>query len=670
MAVTRWGIIGPGTIAHNFADGLQATPFGELVAIASRDETRLEKFGERYTINTDRRYADYASLVNDSAIDAIYIATLHPWHAEHAILALRAGKAVLCEKPAGMTASQVVAVTEVAGQEGQFFMEALMYRSHPQIARVLEIISSGELGDVQQITAAFGFQAGFNAGSRLYDKALGGGGILDVGCYPVSFARLIAGAAIGLTFDNPKLLKAVGRLGKSGVDEIAYATLTFASGITAVCSSAITFNFENSATVVGSKGRLVLPDPWMPGRDARPSTASLMVMTAADVRCETITRDEHLFTFEAEVASRAIQAGKQQADSPAMSWADSIGNAEALDRWRHEIGYQVLTENHSTNRVLPGVMPAKAMVMPTISLPGVKLPVSKLMLGCDNRDTLADGAIVWDAWMEAGGNAFDTAHIYNAGLNEQVLGDWIRNRGVADSIVVTAKGAHTPNCTPAAIEKQLDESLSRLGLEQVPIYLLHRDNPAVPVGEFIDALNRLHNAGRIGVFGGSNWTVERFLEANAYAASNGLQPMRLLNNNLSLAVMEKPVWPGCISSSSLATRRVLQEQAVVHFSWSSQARGFFLAEQLRHRLPADTSPETCFGSKNNSERRRRAEALGAERGVTANAIALAWVLTQPFPSFALVGSRSPGEIVSSLPALHITLDDSERAWLNLEQEKH
>jgi aryl-alcohol dehydrogenase-like predicted oxidoreductase len=121
-----------------------------------------------------------------------------------------------------------------------------------------------------------------------------------------------------------------------------------------------------------------------------------------------------------------------------------------------------------------------------------------------------------------------------------------------------------------------------------------------------------------------------------------------------------------VTSNDPATLAFLRERGAVHLSWSSQARGYFLPEELRNRLPADTAPETCFGSKANAERRRRAEELAERRGVSANNVALAWVLAQPFPSLALIGPRSAGEIASTLPALSVALSPEEVAWLNLE----
>jgi predicted dehydrogenase/aryl-alcohol dehydrogenase-like predicted oxidoreductase len=669
MTQTRWGIIGPGAIAHNFADGLAESRSGVLTAIASRDAGRRKDFGDQDKIPAAKRYSDYAALAADPDIDAVYISTPHPWHAELSIMAMRAGKAVVCEKPAGMNAAEVTAMTEVAAQQGVFFMEAFMYRCHPQIARMLAIIASGEIGRVQHIRTAFGFGAKREPKSRLFDPALGGGGILDVGGYPVSLARLAAGAAIGKPFDDPVTVKGSGILGATGVDEVAYGLLGFASGVTAEIACATTRAMDNSATIIGDKGRIELADPWVPGRNAGPSDTTITVTVGDKRRVEQLRHPEHLFTFEAELASRAIADRKLEAGAPAMSHADSLGNARAQDRWRQELGYVTFAETPKTNRRLAGVMPKGLPKIPQQRIDGLAQPVSKLILGCDNQNDIGGGAIVWDAWMEAGGNAFDTGFVYGGGLHEKVLGSWIAARGLAKDVVVIAKGAHTPYCTPRAIGAQLDISLDRLGLDHAPIYIMHRDNPDVPVGEFVDALNRLHKDGKIGVFGGSNWSVARFNEAAAYAAKHQLKPLTILNNNLSLAVMEKPVWAGCITSNTPDTLKTLREGKTAHFSWSSQARGYFLPEALRNRLPADTAPETCFGSVANAERRGRAETLAQKYGVSPHNVATAWVLAQSFPSFALVGARTAGEIATTLPGLGVSLTREETLWLNLEGER-
>ena len=166
--------------------------------------------------------------------------------------------------------------------------------------------------------------------------------------------------------------------------------------------------------------------------------------------------------------------------------------------------------------------------------------------------------------------------------------------------------------------------------------------------------------------GGSNWTPERLREARDYALRHDKVLMSVLNNNLSLAVMQKPVWPGCISSNDGSSLEWLAQEQITHFSWSSQARGYFLDEALRGRLPHSTSPQRCFDSPENQERRARATTLASRLGVSANDVALAWVLHQAFPSFALIGPRSAGELVSTIKALGISLEASDVSWLNLE----
>ena len=409
-----------------------------------------------------------------------------------------------------------------------------------------------------------------------------------------------------------------------------------------------------------------IDDPWVPGRNKGPSTTALHITAGAETRTETLGDARMLFAFEAEAISAAIAGGLTQAPHPAMSHADSIGNNATLDRWRAEVGY--VTQNE---RAVPGVLrhvlPKGLPKMPMARIPGLDREISQLVMGCDNRNTVAEGAIIWDAWAEAGGNAFDTAHIYGGGQHEKVLGQWMAARGVARDMVVIAKGAHSPYCLPDAIGMQLAVSLDRLGISHAPVYIMHRDNPAVPVGEFVDVLNAQVRAGRIGVFGGSNWTPARIAQANSYAAANGLQGFSILNNNLSLAVMEKPVWGGCVTSNTPEMLAFLRAGGVTHVSWSSQARGYFLPEALRGRLPADTAPETCFGSPANAERRKRAETLAGKYGVSAHNIATAWVLSQPFPSFALIGPRSVGEIATTMPgALRLAADEVH--WLNLERD--
>jgi len=298
-------------------------------------------------------------------------------------------------------------------------------------------------------------------------------------------------------------------------------------------------------------------------------------------------------------------------------------------------------------------------------LPDLDKDISRLILGCDNKMTTDDGAALWDAFVEAGGTAFDTAFVYGAGRCEEALGGWIKNRGIADDIAVIVKGAHTPFCDPDDLVWQLQSSLERLTLRAADIYIMRRDNLDVPVSEFIDVLDAEAESGMIRCFGASNWSVERFQAANDYAAANGKHGFCVLNNNLSLAHMVRPVWPGCISSSDAATLAYLAETNTAHFSWSAQARGYFYETGEASPLPEGTEPEACFDSSGNRERRRRAQELAAELGVAASHIATAYVLNQPFPSYAVIGPRTIVELEDTAAAADLALTPAQLAWLDL-----
>src|SRR5581483_4245678 len=215
-----WGIIGTGRIAGIFAQGLAESKTGTLLAVGSRSQAAADTFGE--TWQAPRRYGSYEQLLADKDVEAVYIATPHPWHAEWAIKAAEAGKHILCEKPLALNFPEAMAIVEAARRNDVFLMEAFMYRCHPQTAKLIELIRSGAIGQVRVIQASFSFHSHFSPESRLLNNALGGGGILDVGCYCASMVRLIAGVATGKDFADPIKVTGGGHVGEiSRVDEYA-----------------------------------------------------------------------------------------------------------------------------------------------------------------------------------------------------------------------------------------------------------------------------------------------------------------------------------------------------------------------------------------------------------------------------------------------------------------
>jgi len=497
-----------------------------------------------------------------------------------------------------------------------------------------------------------------------------------VGCYPVSMARLIAGVARNLPFAEPTELQAMGQLYQSAsgpVDEWATATMRFPGNIVAQLSTAVRFEQEESLRIGGSKGALVVPKPWYgAGAEAGESRIELYVDEAL-AQTWTISTDRGLYAYEADVFAQAVQAGA--VPHPAMSPADSLGNLAVMDRWRQAIGlsYPKEAEAAMQGRLSLAGLPIgrRADAQMTYGhVPGLEgKQVSRLIMGVDNQETLPHAAALFDDYIERGGNTFDTAWVYDfeGGHSEAILGQWLKARGIRDEIVLIAKGAHTPNCTPEGMRRELAESLERLQTDHADLYILHRDNPEVPVAEFVEALNEQRKLGRFQAFGGSNWSLERVMEANAYAASKGLQGFSLLNNQLSLARMQAPIWRGCVSAGDPASRQLLAEQGLALFAWSSQARGFF-TDRAGPELGEDEELVRCWYSAANFERRARAQQLAAEKGVQAINIALAWVLGQQFPAFSLIGPRSIAETASSMRGLTVQLTPDEMAWLDLAEQ--
>ena len=300
-------------------------------------------------------------------------------------------------------------------------------------------------------------------------------------------------------------------------------------------------------------------------------------------------------------------------------------------------------------------------MIPLGAIDGVDTPMSRVVLGTmvtEEPDALDLGLAIFDAFHEQGGTAFDTAHKYGAGLCDAALGLWLETRGGRDDCVVIGKGAHTPDCDPDSLTRQLHESLDRLRTDHLDVYLLHRDHLEVPIGECGDVLDEHHRAGRIHAFGGSNWTAARIDEANAYAEEHGLVPMTVLSNQLSLARMIHPTFPGTISAGDPELRRWLDERGIANIAWSSQAAGFFSG------LTPDGPLGHAWFDDDNLERRRRAEQLAAELDTQPVTVALAWVLQQR-NVFPIIGPRQMTELHSSLAALDVGLSAEQEAWLDL-----
>ena len=316
------------------------------------------------------------------------------------------------------------------------------------------------------------------------------------------------------------------------------------------------------------------------------------------------------------------------------------------------------------------------------SVPGIDKPVSRLVQGTVMLDPgKPDEALaLLDAVFEAGCTAFDTAHVYGGGNCERLFGRWVNDRDIRREVVLLDKGAHhdaeRQRVTPADITADLHESLERLQFDSIDLYMLHRDNPVLPVGPIVEVLNEHCSKGLIGAFGGSNWSHERLQEADEYAEAHGLTPFVAASPNYSLAEMVIEPWENCVAiggPAKAAARQWYQTHHMPIFAWSSLAAGFMTGrtcEQIEAMGPGSSDPAVrCFGSEANLERLRRAGALATRAGLTVPQIALGFLFSQPLEVFALVGCESGAQFRENAKALGVRLTPNELEWLDLQRDE-
>lgn len=316
----RWGILGTGNIAHQFARGLADTPDAELVAVGSRSTETAGKFGDEFDI--PRRHASYEDLAADADVDAVYVSTPHPMHKDNSILLLEQGKAVLCEKPFTINAGQAQAVVDVARQRDVFLMEAMWTRYVPAVVRARELIAEGAIGDVRMIQADFGFRAGINPEARLFNPALGGGALLDVGIYSISMASMVLGP-------NPTEVHSTAQIGETGVDEQSAFLLKYPGGELAVLSCAVRTGTAVEARIFGTDGSITLHSPFF-------KCGALTVKRGGDEQHIDLPLEGNGYNYEAAEVGRCLRAGLKQ--SEVMPLDESLALMRLLDSIRSQWG--------------------------------------------------------------------------------------------------------------------------------------------------------------------------------------------------------------------------------------------------------------------------------------------------------------------------------------------
>jgi predicted dehydrogenase len=327
----RWGILSTGMIARTFAKAVLQSRSGKLHAVGSRTAEHARTFASEFKI--PNAYGTYEELLGDKSVEAVYVATPHPFHMEWTLAAMRAGKHVLCEKPLGMNLVEAERMVRSAQASSRILMEAVMYRCHPQTARLLDLVRKKAVGEVRMIRSSFCFDRDLGLKHRLFNKTLGGGAILDLGCYPVSMSRLLAGAAWDKPFSEPTEVKGSAHIGdKSRVDEWASAVLKFPGDILAEVSCATRVDREPGfLRIYGTEGQITVRSPWH--CTVEPGESKILVERKGEsvVREMSVKADRSLYAYEADAFAEAVSKGR--VEPPAMTSEDSLGNAAVLDQW-------------------------------------------------------------------------------------------------------------------------------------------------------------------------------------------------------------------------------------------------------------------------------------------------------------------------------------------------
>jgi len=316
----KWGIAGTGVIAHKFAKGLDYLENAEISAVCSRNLNTAEAFSKEF--NIPKAYGSYEDMAKDKELDLIYIATPHIRHKEDSKLFLKNGKGVLCEKPFSMNTEELKELVECARLYKQPVMEGMWTRFMPAIVRLRELLKDKVIGDVQIITADFGFKADHNPKGRLFNKKLGGGALLDVGIYTVAFASMVMGK-------QPELIKAITDIGTTGVDEKTSIQFGYDTGEIASLLCSISTETPQQAVIMGTKGMITIPAFW--------KAEELILSLAGEKEIKiNLPIEGNGYNYEAAAFMDTVNRG--ETENPINSLDESLEIMKTMDKIRENIG--------------------------------------------------------------------------------------------------------------------------------------------------------------------------------------------------------------------------------------------------------------------------------------------------------------------------------------------
>ena len=341
MKRLNWGIIGLGEIAQKFSEGFFETQNAKLIAISSKNSKKLEKFKDRFGIEQKFTYNNYEDLINCKEVDIVYIALPNSLHCKWIIEALNSKKNVLVEKPATLNFVEVKKIEKILHKKNLFFSEAFMYRYHPKIKLVLDLINNNEIGNLFSMESSFGVnilskkkffifnkKKKIDTNNRLFNKTLGGGCILDLGCYPSSFSLLIASLIKKLNYKNLKISKISREIGKMGVDVDSYGELLFEDGFISKIRSSFKNNLGKKTVINGDNGSIIIDDTWL-GEGG-------IVKINIDNKFKKIInteRNKNIYSYQISSISKNILEGINKPEYPGMTLKETVLNMKILEEW-------------------------------------------------------------------------------------------------------------------------------------------------------------------------------------------------------------------------------------------------------------------------------------------------------------------------------------------------
>tara|TARA_B100000963_G_scaffold125818_1_gene109823 strand:+ start:770 stop:1786 length:1017 start_codon:yes stop_codon:yes gene_type:complete len=327
----NWGIIGMGYMAKKFANSFSNLNHTKLIAISSKSLFKLKKYGDKFRISKHRRFNDYEKILLCDEIDNIYISTINNSHFEIINKAIKYKKNILCEKPMVTNYEEAKEIVNKLRKNNVFFMESIPYILHPLTNFLLKVIKEKTIGDLVEIKSTFGNNKSTKNNQRLFDKNLGGGAILDLGCYPITFSNLIANLENSEN-ELPKITKAHGNISKNKVDTEASIKLSYENGLESNISVSIINNMENKTILVGKKGEILINNLWSP------ELKSFLEVDLKSRYYKLFVQSKYsLIENQINYVNQLINNNKFEASSKKMNWSNSLDNAYILEQWKQNL---------------------------------------------------------------------------------------------------------------------------------------------------------------------------------------------------------------------------------------------------------------------------------------------------------------------------------------------